>query len=237
MSKDNKVQFKAHAQDDSGTVKENGFVVIDALANDRGSPVRTIYSVDQDDPTNPNRGQVVLESGAIVQTTARGDHVVYKAGDAFDYLAEGETATDSFTYTIRLADGSFSTATIDILVTGVNDPAILSSDFVQLTEGDDAEDISTSGTLTISDVDGPELFVPETIEGSYGLFTLEEDGDWTFESYSAHDEFQDGETYYEVFTVAAADGTTTQVIVEITGTGNEPAMMSAQISPDLAAFV
>lgn len=226
MPKD-KVQFKAHAQDDSATVGENSFVIIDALANDRGSPVGTIYSVDQNDPTNPNRGQVTLASGAVVQTNSQGTHVVYKSGDAFDYLAEGETATDSFTYTIQLADGSFSTATINVLVTGSNDPAVLSMDIVKLTEGDSAEDISTSGMLTISDVDSPELFVAGSQEGAYGTFTIDEHGNWTFTASSAHDEFQDGKNYSDVFFVESADGTTTHVAIVITGTGDEPAMMAA----------
>ncbi|HYJ83069.1 MAG TPA: hypothetical protein VEW26_09545, partial [Allosphingosinicella sp.] len=66
MPKD-KVQFKAHAQDDSATTSENQFVVIDVLANDRGS-AQTIYSLDQDDPTNEFRS-AILPSGATVQTT------------------------------------------------------------------------------------------------------------------------------------------------------------------------
>ena len=234
MPKD-KVQFKAHAEDDSAMVKENSFVIIDALANDRGSPVETIWSLDQDDPTNPNAdSQVTLASGAVVQTNSRNTHVVYKSGDAFDYLAEGETATDSFTYTIRLADGSFSTATIDILITGSNDPAVLSSEYVKLTEGDSAEDISTSGTLTISDVDSPELFVAGTQEGVYGTFAIDENGNWTYTASSAHDEFQDTNTYGEVFFVQSVDGTTTFVDFQIMGTGNEPEMMGAYANPDLA---
>lgn len=233
MPKD-KVQFKAHAQDDSATVNENSFVVIDALANDRGSPVETIFSLDQDDPTSPyDGGQIILASGAVIQTNSQHTHVVYKSGDAFDYLAEGETATDSFTYAIRLADGSFSTATIDILITGSNDPAVLSSAFVQMTEGDTAEDISTSGALTISDVDSPELFVAGTQEGVYGTFAIDENGNWTYTASSAHDEFQDTNTYGEIFFVESVDGTSTYVAFEIMGTGSEPEMMAAQ-NPDFA---
>ena len=233
MPRNDKIHFKAHAQDDSAIVAENSFVVIDALANDRGSPVETIYSLDQDDPTNPYAGQqIILDSGAVVQTNSQRTHVVYKAGDAFDYLAEGETATDSFTYTIQLQDGSFSTATIDILVKGINDPAVLSSDVVSMTEGDTAEDISTAGTLTISDVDGPELFVAGTQEGVYGTFAIDENGNWTYTASSAHDEFQDGRAYGEIFFVESADGTSTFVGIEIIGTADEPEMMSA--NPEFA---
>lgn len=226
MPKD-KVQFKAHAQDDSAAVTENSFVVIDALANDRGSPVDTIFSLDQQDPTNPHVGdQVALASGAIVQTNSQRTHVVYKSGDAFDYLAEGETATDSFTYTIRLADGSYSTATIDVLVTGTNDAAVLSNHFARLTEGDTAEDISTSGTLTVSDVDGPDLFVAGTQEGDYGTFAIDENGNWSYTASSAHDEFEESEKYFEVFFPTSVDGTRTSVVIQITGTG-EAEMMAA----------
>jgi len=232
VAHDNKIHFKAHAQDDSATVAENSFIVIDALANDRGSPVETIYSLDQDDPTNPYAGQqITLASGAVVQTNSQRTHVVYKAGDAFDYLAEGETATDSFTYTIRLADGSFSTATIDVLVTGTNDPAVLSRDRVQLTEGDSAADISTSGTVTISDVDSPELFVAGTQEGAYGTFAIDENGNWTYTASGAHDEFEESERYLDVFFPTSVDGTRTSLVIEITGT-SEPEMMSA--NPEFA---
>ncbi|HEU0099229.1 MAG TPA: VCBS domain-containing protein [Allosphingosinicella sp.] len=221
MPKD-KVQFKAHAQNDSVTTTENQYVVIDVLANDRGS-ASTIFSLDQDDPTNEFRFDD-LPSGAMVQTTGIQPMVVYKPGTAFDYLAEGETATDSFTYTIRLADGSLSTATVEVLIVGTNDPAVLSSAFVQMTEGDTAEDISTSGTLTISDVDSPELFVAGTQEGVYGTFTIDENGNWTYTASSAHDEFQDTNTYGEIFFVESVDGTSTYVAFEIMGTGNEPEM-------------
>jgi VCBS repeat-containing protein len=228
MPQDNKVHFKAHAQDDSATVTENGFVIIDARANDRGSPVETIFSLDQSDPTKAyDGGQTSLASGAIVQLNSRHTHVVYKAGNAFDYLQEGETATDSFTYTIQLADGSFSTATIDILVTGANDAAVLSDAFVRVTEGDSADDISTSGTLTISDPDSPELFIAGTQEGAYGTLTLEEDGDWFFTASGAHDELEEGQSYYDAFAVQSADGSYTFIQIEIVGTAEQPAMLTA----------
>jgi VCBS repeat-containing protein len=232
MPQDNKVHFKAHAQDDSATVAENRSVVIDARANDRGFPVETIYSLDQDDPSNPDVFYV-LPSGATVGTNGMKTHVVYKAGDGFDYLKEGETATDSFTYTIRLADGSFSTATINILITGTNDAAVLSDAFVRVTEGDSADDISTSGTLTISDVDGPELFVAGTQEGAYGTLILEEDGDWFFTASGAHDELEEGVSYYDAFAVQSADGTYTFIQIEIVGTAEQPAILNA----DAMAFL
>ncbi|WP_163484962.1 Ig-like domain-containing protein, partial [Escherichia coli] len=41
--------------------------------------------------------------------------------DAFDALAPGATATDSFTYTVTDAGGLTSTATVTVTVTGIAD--------------------------------------------------------------------------------------------------------------------
>src|SRR5205814_9414630 len=58
---------------------------------------------------------------------------------------------------------------LTINIAGTNDAAILSSANVNLTETNLAADISTSGTLTISDVDSPATFVAQAATaGSYG---------------------------------------------------------------------
>jgi VCBS repeat-containing protein len=233
MSNGNKVQNRPQARDDSAVGSEDGFIVIDVLANDRGNP-QVLWSVDQDDPTNQNYGQVLLSSGAILQTTGIQHRAVYKTNGAFDYLAEGETATDSFTYSIRLGDGTFSTATVSLVIQGINDPASISETSVFLTEGDSAGDLSTSGTVAIYDVDGPESFIAGSQEGLYGTFAIDEAGQWTYTSSSAHDEFEDGTWYGEVFSIYAADGTPAAVWLNFLGTADEPTMLHALPSPDLA---
>lgn len=45
MSNGNKVQNRPQARDDSGVVGEDGFLVVDVLANDRGNP-QVLWSVD-----------------------------------------------------------------------------------------------------------------------------------------------------------------------------------------------
>jgi VCBS repeat-containing protein len=233
MSNGNKVQNRPQAQDDSGAVSEDGFLVVDVLANDRGNP-KTLWSVDQDDPSNQDY-HYLLPSGAIVQTTGIHHRAVYKTNGAFDYLAEGETATDSFTYTIRMGDGTYSTATVNVLIQGVNDPARIAHTSVTLVEGDSADDLSTSGTVAIDDVDGPDSFIAGTQEGLYGTFTIDEAGNWTYTSSSAHDEFEDGTYYGEVFTLTAADGTRAGLWLNFLGTAeSEQAMLNAPSQADLA---
>src|SRR5262249_56811241 len=68
---------------------------------------------------------------------------------AHNEFVDGTTYTDTFT--VASADGTLTSVTINIL--GTNDAAVLSSDTKDLTETDDDDDISTSGALTISDVD------------------------------------------------------------------------------------
>src|SRR5207245_4799429 len=69
----------------------------------------------------------------------------------------GTTYTDTFS--VASADGTLTSVTIHIL--GTNDAAVLSADTRNLTETNAAADISTSGTLTISDVDSPD---PKIVE-------------------------------------------------------------------------
>src|SRR6185295_2588942 len=76
--------------------------------------------------------------------------------EAFDYLADGESLT--LTYTVRATDGSaaFDDQSVTITITGTNDgPAIT------VGAGDSAADtlpetnaaLATSGTLTVTDAD------------------------------------------------------------------------------------
>ncbi|TGV46058.1 hypothetical protein EN784_54980, partial [bacterium M00.F.Ca.ET.141.01.1.1] len=71
-----------------------------------------------------------------------------------------------------------------------------------------ATDISSSGTLTISDVDSPATFVAQAgTAGTYGSFSIDSAGAWTYTASSAHNEFAAGTTYTDTFDVVSADGT------------------------------
>ena len=147
----------------------------------------------------------------------------YTASSAHDEFAAGSTHTDTFS--VASADGTTTSVTINI--TGTNDPAVLSSATVNLTEANTSAAISTSGTLTISDVDSPQTFVTQAgTVGSYGTFAINTAGAWSYTASSAHDEFAAGSTHTDTFSVASADGTTTSVTINITGT-NDPAVLSS----------
>ena len=95
-----------------------------------------------------------------------------------------------------------------------------------LTETNSAADISTSGTLTVSDVDSPASFVAQAATaGSYGSFAIDTAGAWTYTASSAHNEFVGRHHLHRHLLGASADGTRTSVTINILGT-NDAAVLS-----------
>ncbi|WP_223432466.1 beta strand repeat-containing protein [Pseudomonas sp. GL-B-26] len=170
----------------------------------------------------------------VVQTNTAGSYGQFSIGTngAWSYVADsahnefvaGTTYTDTFA--VSSADGTLTSVTVHI--TGTNDAAVLSADIANLTETN--APLTTSGTLTISDVDSAATFVTQTnTAGSYGQFSIGTDGAWSYVADSAHNEFVAGTTYTDNFSVSSADGTLTSVTVHITGT-NDAAVLSADIA-------
>ena len=97
-------------------------------------------------------------------TSARGASISIVDGKvkydarALDWLADGQTATDYFTYAIRLSNGTLSWATVKITLTGSNDlPTIVSAtatgDVTEKAEPAEGGTLSDTGTITFADVD------------------------------------------------------------------------------------
>ncbi|WP_095131000.1 VCBS domain-containing protein [Pseudomonas sp. Irchel s3h14] len=149
----------------------------------------------------------------------------YVADSAHNEFAAGTTYTDSFA--VSSADGTLTSVTVHI--TGTNDAAVLSADIANLTETN--APLTTSGSLTISDVDSAATFVAQTnTAGSYGQFSIGTDGAWTYVADSAHNEFVAGTTYTDTFAVSSSDGTLTSVTVHITGSNDAAVLSSASVT-------
>src|SRR5207244_2763957 len=126
-------------------------------------------------------------------------------------------------------------------ITGTNDAAVLSSDVANLSETDLAADISTAGTLAVSDVSTAQRRVAKpATSGSSGTFAIDAAGAWSYTASSAHNEFVAGTTYTDTFAVESADGTLTSVTINILGT-NDAAVLSSDVAnlseTDLAADI
>jgi VCBS repeat-containing protein len=127
---------------------------------------------------------------------------------------------DSFTVIVSDGNGGTDIATVDIIITPVDDPANITPGAGEVTED---TVFSTGGTLSITDPDGAdqEAFNPQTgVSGAHGTFAIDTDGNWTYDLNNDDPAVQDldtGETLIEVFTVTSVDGTTSTVTVTING--------------------
>ncbi|MFZ2540978.1 MAG: VCBS domain-containing protein, partial [Gallionella sp.] len=151
----------------------------------------------------------------------------YVANSAFDDLNVGQSVSDKFT--VASADGT--TTLVSITINGTNDAAILSKAAVELDETN--EPLTTSGTLSISDVDSPETFEEQSnIAGTNGTFSINSDGAWSYMANSAFDELKAGKSVKDSFTVVSADGTTTKVKIAINGSNDAAILSSASVVLD-----
>ncbi len=146
----------------------------------------------------------------------------YVANSPLNNLSTGQNVSDQFNVTS--SDGTVTT--VQVTINGTNDPAVLSSATATLTETDTV--LSTSGTLTISDVDSPAAFVAQTnVTGINGTFNLSTNGAWTYTAKSAFNNLNVGQNISDTFTVRSIDGTVSTVKVIITGT-NDTAIVSSE---------
>ena len=182
--------------------------------------------------TDPDTG----EAHVVAQTNAHGTYGdftidadgnwTYTGNGAHNELVAHQQVQDQFTVTSQ--DGT-ATGTVTVTITGTNDAATVSSDSKSVTEGDTAAALNTSGALTITDPDTGEAHVvaQTNAHGTYGDFTIDADGNWTYTGNGAHNELVAHQQVQDQFTVTSQDGTATgTVTVTITGT-NDAATVSS----------
>jgi len=149
-------------------------------------------------------------------------------GSAVYHLGEGATLTD----TLELASFDGSTpVNVTVTIVGINDVPVIGGDNTGTVIENNNPDVvvSTSGSLTISDGDtGESSFqIPENLVGTYGSFTLDTAGNWTYtlddSAGSLADALQEGETVHDTLTVTSFDGTaSTTLDVTVIGVNDVP---------------
>lgn len=185
-------------------------------------------------------------SGVTITIAADGSYIV-NAEDA-DHLAEGETFSDTVTYSVDDGNGGSDTATITVNVTGVNDEEVItggdaSGAVTELPDGDPGENIATlsdSGTLDFIDADLSDTHtVSVSAQGTdyLGAFTAEMTADttgtgtggqisWNFTVNDALlDSLAEGEQLTQYYDVLLDDGmgsvSTQTVAITITGAADD----------------
>jgi Ca2+-binding RTX toxin-like protein len=150
----------ARATDPDGLAVEQSFTIHVADVNEAPDAADDDVAVNED-ATTPNLWNQLLAndsdpdagatSDASVGTSATLGSVVFDAAtqtlryvaddDSFDLLLPGQTAVDSFTYTVTDQHGLTGTATVEVIVTGIADGIIVNAgngnDTVNGTGGED----------------------------------------------------------------------------------------------------
>ncbi|CCO46078.1 putative VCBS repeat and Serralysin domain protein [Vibrio nigripulchritudo SOn1] len=140
---------------------------------------------------------------------------------SYDYLQEGQTQQIPVVVTVTDEAGGTDTTILTITIVGTNDASVVSADTRTLTETNSV--LTSSGTLTSTDVDGPDnSFTANTITNDFGTFTIDANGNWTFSSNGAFDHLRQGEEASFIYPVTTTDGTETTVTITIQGTNDLP---------------
>lgn len=212
--------------DDFGTVRENSSVNIDALANDKFADLAGAKTVEV---TQGEKGSVEINPDGTLKYTP---HV--------DWLGEGETTTDTFTYTVKTVAGNYETANVTVTIIGTNDAPEISvitgavTEDVTLTSSgniitEHVTDLDATDTHTIIKVDGAESKVGQEITETYGKIVINADGSYTYTLNNDAGSVQslgEGETYDEIFSVTVSDGhggeATQNITITVNGTNDAP---------------
>ncbi|GLO64216.1 hypothetical protein MACH09_47240 [Vibrio sp. MACH09] len=183
-----------------------------------------LTSTDVDNPDNTFTPDSISVAHGDLTIDANG-HWTFTANSPFNQLNVGDKVEETFT--VASVDGT--TSTIKVTINGTNDAAAVSTATVAVDETDTA--ISTSGTLTSTDVDNPDNpFTPDLITGTNGDLTIDANGHWTFTANSAFNQLNVGDKVEETFTVASVDGTPSAIKVRINGTNDKATVSSATVA-------
>ena len=200
-------------------LEDAGSVSLDVLSTATDVDASDVLSVAS--VTDGANGTVAINAAGTVSYTPN-------AG-AYDSLAAGETATDTFTYTISDGAGGTVTGTATVNVTGTNDaPTLTGSASADILE--DAGSVSLDVLSTATDVDASDvLSVASVTDGANGTVAINADGSVTYTpNAGAYDSLADGETATDTFTYTISPGgTVTGTATVTTGTNDAPTVGSA----------
>lgn len=152
----------------------------------------------------------------------------YDPNGQFESLAVGETAIDSFSYTIDDGNGNTDTATVNITLNGVNDSPIANDD--DFTINEDSAFTTASFLDNDSDIDSNDTFTFASLDTSntLGTVTLNADNTLTYNPNHAFAFLSQGETATDSFIYTLDDGNggidTATVTVTINGSNDAPSL-------------
>ncbi|MDP2011527.1 MAG: Ig-like domain-containing protein [Phenylobacterium sp.] len=200
--------------------EDGAAVTLNVLANDTDADAgdtKTLVSVDT--------------AGTIGAATANADGTVsYDPGANFQALKAGETATDTFSYTMKDTAGLTSTTTVTMTVTGVNDGVVAVADSGAATEDGAAVTLNVLANDTDVDAGDTKTLVSVDTAGTIGSATANADGAVIYATGSAFQSLSAGATTTDTFSYTVRDSaggeSTTSVTMTVTGVNDGPVALA-----------
>ena len=215
---------------DTGNAATVGTTRLDVLANDT--------DVDSDDDASnfslnsvsitgitDSSGSRSINGGSVSMVN---NQLEFDPAGDFDYLAIGESATVTVSYTMRDDSGESSTATATITVSGTNSQPVAELVSVD-TAAEDAGAVSGSFSATDANLSDTHTFNILT-QPDEGSVTNNNDGTFSFNPGSDFQDLAAGEIRQVTFTYEAVDSSgegnaasaAATVTVTVTGTNDKP---------------
>lgn len=230
----------------TGLTEDNRVANLNVLSNDPGAA--RLYSLAQ----NVSGFSAAAFPVSTTATSALGaalsinpDGTIRYDASAVDvqFLGANDKLADTFSYTVRMANGAVSTATVSVEFQGRNDgPVITNATAAALGSVTEDLTLSASGQLSASDADQGATQAWSIVgdaAGAYGVLAIEAaTGNWTYSlDNAAHQALAAGESHSETFTVRVSDDQGAYVDQEVSvlvSGSNDIAAFSGTASGDIA---
>ncbi len=222
---------------DTGSASTVGRTTLDVLDNDTdvdSDDNAANFSLDRVSITgiSDNSGSRTDSGGTV---SVENNQLVFDPAGDFDYLAIGESATVTVSYTMSDDAGVESTATATITVSGTNSQPVAELVSVSATE----DGASAMGSFSATDANQSDTHTFNILtQPTEGTVTNNNDGTFSFNPGSDFQDLAVGETRQVTFTYEAVDSSgednatsaSATVTVTVTGTNDKPTAEVVSVS-------
>ena len=213
------------AVNDAYTLDEDATLAADASRNLLSNDT----DIDATDTLSVTGATATSAKGVVVSLNANGTFS-YNPGTKFNYLVAGQTATDTFAYTISDGHGGTKTATVTLTINGANDAPNAVNDAYSLGE-DSSLPVDASRNLLSNDTDpdtGDTLSVTSlNVTSAQGVaVTINADGTFSYNPGTKFNYLAMTQAAQDSFDYTISDGhggtKTATVTLGITGANDVP---------------
>lgn len=247
------VGFNFVVEDEAGATAAASAVISITGVNDAPTAVNDAVTIDQDgvaplnlftNDTDPEGGLTIQSldttglSGTVTIENVNTGQVTYNPNGAFDFLDDGEQATETFSYVVEDSGGLTDTADVTVTITGLNDAPVASDVAIETSEDDTVAgnfltdggglDVDQSDVLVVQSIDGVAVTgANQTIDLASGSrLLISPDGEFTYNPFfGSLQSLAAGDTADDVIAVVISDGdltATADLVVTVTGVNDAP---------------